>query len=118
MFEQFMGKKQKHCDFPIVTISKYGHFGFNKYIAKNYIKDNKYVTLWFDKGKSSIAFKFSNKQDMQTYSIRGHGKKRQSPAVLCIAFFKYYDIFPKETKSYIAKWHDFEKDKMLVICVA
>ena len=113
-FEQFKGKKKKHCDFPVVTISKFGHFGFNKYVAENYVKNNKYTTLWLDKKDSSVGFKFSNKQDMDAYSIRGH-KSNQSNAILCIAFFKHYNISLKETKSYIANWND--KNKMLIISI-
>jgi len=111
-FEKFMHKRLQTFGEPTATITKAGIINFNIGTMSNYVKDNKYATLYYDKENLLIGIQFSNKKTPEAYRIVKY-RTGKFGTISGMAFLKYYRISHKESRTYFVEWN--EQDEMLII---
>jgi hypothetical protein len=108
-WETFKGRSRRVPGEPAITLSKAGNIGINVAILRSpIVKDAKYALFMFDRDKKLLGFKFIKERVPEAYPLKltprdNHGM------LAATAMLKTYDIFPKETKSYLAKFDDHNK---------
>jgi len=111
-FEKFMYKRQQSFGEPMATITKHRNINLNLAVMTNYVKDNEYATLYFNREDELIGIQFSKKEKPEAYKIRKY-RSGKFGNVTGMAFFKYYNITHKETKAYHVEWD--EQEQMLIL---
>ena len=108
-WETFKGRSRRVPGEPAITIGKTGMIGINATIVKTIMaKDTKYALFMFDRDKNLFGLKFIKERLPESYPITL--SPRDNHGMLAgTALLKTYDIFPKETKSYLAKFDEHNK---------
>lgn len=111
-FEKFLYKRQQAFGEPMATITRHRSINLNLAVMNNYVKDNEYATLYYNREDLLIGIKFSKKKKQEAYKIRKY-RGGKFGSITGMAFFKYYNIPHDETKAYNAKWD--EQNEMLIL---
>lgn len=102
-WETYERKRWRNPSEPAVTLTANGRISLNVAIINEYIGDNKYATLLFDKEKKLVGIKFTKYADSTTYPIFIN-KAKSSGAINAMGFLKNYEITPPITSNYRASY--------------
>jgi hypothetical protein len=97
---------------PRVAVSKYRNFIFNSACVNAYLKNVKYVHLFWDSEKLRVGVRPSSKEDRSAYPL--HYSPRGNVATISsMSFLRYigWDMDDQNTKHFDADWN--EKDNLL-----
>jgi len=105
-FKKFEGRNARQED--RITITKSDSIGFpTKFYKDNYIKDKKYVTLFYDENKKAVAIFFTtDENDKNKFKIM-HSKNNYGGGVIARSFFKSLNI---DTKKYHGRYQWTKKE--------
>jgi hypothetical protein len=110
-FIEFTAKKTRNIDKVFVSISKGGRIGFSQRCYADYLKDYKFVKLFYDPDNQMVGVQPTKEESSNTYAIR-LGKDAKTAYVLSVAFFRYFNIDDTSRKM-DARWN--EKTHMLEV---
>ena len=91
-FEEFIPRRVSSKE-PCVTISKAGLMLFNVSSVSEYIKDNKYVKLYYDADTKRIGVKLLTEKEINVVTItKGKNTNRNSAILSIKSFLNLYKI--------------------------
>lgn len=107
-WEKFTHRQFKSFSNPRITITKDGHLSINFATMNEYVKDNSYAVLYYNKSESLIGIKFYKRDKPEAYKIRKY-RDGKLGYITIIAFLKYYRLKHNKTESYVPEWNTQEE---------
>jgi hypothetical protein len=94
---------------PRVAVSKYRNFIFNSACVTDYLKNVKYVHLFWDVDKLRVGVKPAAKPDQFSYPLH-YSPRGNVGTVSAISFLRYigWDMDNEDTKHFDAEWSEKE----------
>ncbi|MCJ7563141.1 MAG: hypothetical protein MUP52_00950 [Candidatus Aminicenantes bacterium] len=111
-WERFTHRKFKSFSTPKATITNGGQLSMNYAVMTEYVKENNFAVLFYNKDEALIGIKFQDKDAPDAYKIRRYRNDKLG-YISITAFLNYYKIPSRATESYTPKWE--EKEKLMII---
>ena len=114
-FEEYIPRRVSSKQ-PAVTIGKTGLLMFNVSCVSEYLKDNKFVKLYYDSDTKRIGMKLFKEQVEHTVAVsKGKGAARNNATLSMKSFLNLHRILPKEGSLRALPCHYDTVLEMLVI---
>jgi hypothetical protein len=107
-WEAFKGRSRRPPGEPAITLGRTGSIGINAGLIQKGVKDYKFGLFMFDRDRKLLGVKFIKERQPESYPIK-LTQKNNHGTLAGTALMKAYGIFPKETKSYAAKYDEHNK---------
>jgi hypothetical protein len=114
VWETFTRTRWRNPTDPTVTVTSTGRLSLNVAVINNFVEDNKFAILMFDRSRKLVGIKFAKSSDSTTYPIFIN-RVKSSAAINCQAFLKNYSLIPEKTSNYEASYD--KKSKLLTFSI-
>ena len=114
-WETFERRRWRSPGEPTITLTNTGRIALNAAVVNDFVKDNRFAILMFDRERQLIGIKFTKSADATSYPVSVNDRK-SGGAITGTAFLKFYNVFPGATKNYKATYD--REAKALVIDIS
>ena len=110
-FELFT-KKGGRTSSPRVTIARAGYIGLNSACIDKYLKNKRFIELYWDKERQIIGIKPVDKETGGSFTLTNGGEGHPG-SIAGRSFLKYYEIDFSKSRNLFPDWND--KEGMLIV---
>jgi hypothetical protein len=107
-FEEFVDKTRSNTKIPMVSILRHGRISFNSECYKQYLGNNRFVVLLYDKGLNKIGIRPTNECLSYVFNLK-MGKNGKIASISATSFLNNYKIPYSISRSFTCLWNETEK---------
>lgn len=97
---------------PRISLRKSGSIGINGKAMEEMFNGEDYVTLYYDDDNNKIGIKPERRESKDTYKLQKSNKEGHGGGLSATSFMREFDLIPRKTKQYRARW---DKEEGMVV---